>query len=85
MQAMCEMTPFYTSSADSQDFGLTPREREVIALVGAGFTSEDLALKLGISENRANYHLTNVFDKLGVCNCIELLLFAVDQGLIHED
>lgn len=80
------MTPYYTTATSAQqDFGLTPRERQVIALIGAGYTSEDLALKLGISENRANYHLASVFDKLGVVNSIELLLFAVDQGLILED
>jgi DNA-binding CsgD family transcriptional regulator len=69
----------------SQDFGLTPRERQVIALVGAGYTNKDLARELGISENTAKHHLTNVFDKLGVSNRLELVLFAVEHRLINED
>ena len=85
MQAVCQMNPSYTPSDGRQDFGLTARERQVIALVIAGYTNKDLAQKLGISENTAKYHLTNVFDKLGVSNRLELVLFAIDQGLTQED
>ena len=75
----------YVPSEGRQDFGLTARERQVIALVGAGYTNKDLAQKLGISENTAKRHLSNVFDKLGVSNRLELVLFAVYQGLTEED
>ena len=85
MQAVCHMNPSNIPSDDRQDFGLTARERQVIALVSAGYTNRDLAQKLGISENTAKYHLTNVFDKLGVCNRLELVLFAIDQGLAQMD
>ena len=78
-------TPSVSVSGLSQDFGLTPRERQVIALVGAGYTNKDLARELGISENTAKHHLTNVFDKLGVSNRLELVLFAVEHRLINED
>lgn len=62
--------------AESRDFGLTAREREVIALVGAGCTNKDIAQKLEISENTAKHHLTNIFDKLGVDNRTALVFFA---------
>ena len=85
MQAVCEMNLSYTPSVGRQDFGLTARERQVIALVSAGYTNKDLARKLGITENTAKYHLTHIIDKLGVCNRLELVLFAIDQGLAKED
>jgi len=75
----------YTPSVGRQDYGLTTRERQVIALVAAGYTDRDLAEKLGVRENTAKHHLTHVFDKLGVANRLELLLFAFDQGLTKED
>jgi len=85
MQAVCQMDPSNTPSGDRQDFGLTARERQVIALVCAGYTNKDLAQKLGIRKSTAKHHLSKVFDKLGVANRLELVLFAVDQGLTIED
>jgi DNA-binding NarL/FixJ family response regulator len=85
IQAVRQMNPSNSASPGRQDYGLTPRERQVIALVGAGYTNKDLAQKLGISENTAKHHLTNVFDKLGVSNRLELVLFAVDHGLTKEE
>lgn len=75
----------YTPSVGRQGHGLTTRERQVIALVAAGYTDRDLAQKLGMRENTARNHLIRVFDKLGVANRLELLLFAFDQGLTKED
>jgi DNA-binding NarL/FixJ family response regulator len=58
---------------------------EVIALIVAGYTNKDLARELGISENTAKHHLTNIFDKLGVSNRLELVLYAVDHGLVADN
>lgn len=85
MQAAWETESTYIPYEGRPNFGLTARERQVIALVGAGFSNRDLALELGISENTAKHYLTSVFEKLGVANRIELLLFAVDQGLGLEE
>lgn len=73
------------SPAAPQEFGLTAREREVIALIGAGYTNKHLAQELGISENTAKHHVTNIFDKLGVSNRLELVLFAVEHQLIRAE
>jgi DNA-binding CsgD family transcriptional regulator len=85
MQAVCQMNTSNTPSGGRRDLGLTVRERHVIALVAAGYTDMDLAQKLGISESIAKYQLTNVFDKLGVSDRLELVLLALDRGLIKED
>lgn len=85
IQALRRMTPQSRTSEASRDFGLTAREVQVIALIVAGYTNKDLAQQLGISEHTAKHHLTNIFDKLGVSNRLELVLFAIDHHLISQD
>lgn len=60
---------------------LTPREHEVIALVSEGLKNKVIGEKLFISETTVRHHLTKVFEKLGVSNRLELILFAFGQGL----
>ena len=62
-------------------FGLTPRELEVISTVAAGYTNSEMAQKLSISVKTVKHHLTNIFDKVGVSNRLELALFAVHHHL----
>ncbi len=45
--------------------GLTPRETEVLALVEAGLTNDEIAGTLGISRNAVRYHLKELHGKLG--------------------
>jgi two-component system, NarL family, nitrate/nitrite response regulator NarL len=62
-------------------FGLTRRELEVISAVVAGYTNKDIAEKFSISERTVKNHLTNIFDKLGLSNRLELVLFAIEHQL----
>ena len=66
-------------------FGLTPREREVITAIVAGYTNKDIAQDFSISEQTVKHHLTNIFDKLGVSTRLELALFAVNHRLVQSD
>ena len=63
---------------------LTPRELQVIATIVAGYTNKDIAQKFALSEQTVKHHLTNVFDKLGVSNRLELALFAVNHRLVEN-
>lgn len=60
---------------------LTKREREVIALLGSGFASRQIAERLFIAETTVRHHLTSIFDKLGVCDRFELVFYAYRHGL----
>ena len=82
IHALRRMKPSHNPSEPRRNFGLSSREMEVIGLIVAGYTNKDLARELGISENTAKHHLTNIFDKLGVSNRLELVLYAVDNGLV---
>ncbi|MGA8529227.1 MAG: response regulator transcription factor [Acidobacteriaceae bacterium] len=65
----------------ARDFGLTPREMEIVTLVVAGYSNPDIAQRCSISEQTVKHHVSNIFDKLGVSNRLELALFAVNHRL----
>jgi len=85
IHALRRMKPSRGAPEAPRNFGLSSREMEVIALIVAGYTNKDSARELGISENTAKHHLTNIFDKLGVSNRLELVLYAVDHGLVADN
>jgi len=62
-------------------FGLTARELEIVSTVVGGYANTDIAQKYSISVKTVKHHLTNIFDKLGVANRLELALFAVQHRL----
>jgi DNA-binding NarL/FixJ family response regulator len=65
-----------------QRFGLTPRELEITGSVVAGFSNKEIAKKFSLSEDTVKHHLTNIFDKVGASNRLELALFAVHHRLL---
>ena len=81
VQALLEFRPRPEATASRQKFGLTRRETEVIALIVGGYTNKDIAKKIAISEHTVKHHLTNIFNKLGVSNRLELVLFSLDHHL----
>lgn len=84
VQAIRGMAPLPLAPAAKPRFGLSPRETEVIELIVAGYTNKDLAAKLKISEYTAKHHLTNIYDKLGVSNRLELVLYAIENHLVNS-
>lgn len=67
-----------------KNFGLTPREMEVVTSIVGGYSNKEIAHKLTLSEQTVKHHITNIFDKLGVSNRMELTLFAVSHHLIDQ-
>jgi DNA-binding NarL/FixJ family response regulator len=55
---------------------LTPREREVIDLVGAGLANKQIARRLGISEKTVKTHLTKAFQVIGVTDRVQAALWV---------
>jgi ATP/maltotriose-dependent transcriptional regulator MalT len=62
-------------------FGLTPREREVLRLVAQGHTNRQIAGELFISHRTATTHVANILGKLGVTSRTEATARAVREGL----
>ena len=56
---------------------LTPREEQVVSLVAEGTGNREISQQLTISENTVKKALLRIYDKLGVSNRVELVLFAL--------
>jgi pimeloyl-ACP methyl ester carboxylesterase/DNA-binding CsgD family transcriptional regulator len=59
---------------------LSPREREILALLSEGLGNSDIGERLSISEKTVRNHISSVYDKLGVWNRAQAVVFARDHG-----
>jgi DNA-binding CsgD family transcriptional regulator len=64
---------------------LSPRQREVLGLVAAGRTSKEIAGDLGISESTVNWHISNVFGRLGASSRAEAVALAMRDDAARPD
>jgi len=61
---------------------LTPREREVLSLVGRGMANKVIARELSLSEKTVKAHVSSILAKLGVTDRTQAALYAVRAGLV---
>jgi DNA-binding NarL/FixJ family response regulator len=59
---------------------LSPREREVLALLSEGLGNAQIGERLTISEKTVRNHISKLYDKLGVWNRAQAVVFARDRG-----
>jgi len=83
---VARMPELLTPNAPDQSLScLTPREREVLQLVGEGHTNKEIAAKLFISDRTADVHRTNLMQKLKVHNVAGLTRYAIGFGLVETE
>jgi len=82
VRVLRDLIPAAGEEAKKKAFGLTPRELEVVSAIVLGYTNKDIARKFTISEDTVKHHLTNIFDKVGVSNRLELALFSIEHRLV---
>jgi DNA-binding NarL/FixJ family response regulator len=63
---------------------LTPREREVLALVAEGASNREIAERLVVSERTARTHVSAILAKLGLVSRTQAALWAVREGLAPD-
>src|SRR4029077_5667927 len=62
---------------------LTEREREVMSLVAAGLSNDEIAARLYISPATAKTHVSRTMIKLGARDRAQLVVFAYETGLVR--
>jgi DNA-binding NarL/FixJ family response regulator len=75
-------TPARASASTAAPESLTPREREVLALLAEGLSNKAIAERLDISEHTAKFHVNAVLAKLGVQRRTEAVVRAARMGLV---
>ncbi|RKR91033.1 LuxR family two component transcriptional regulator [Micromonospora pisi] len=65
--------------------GLTEREREVLALVGAGLSNAEIGRRLFLVEGTVKGYLSSIFTRLGVRNRVQAAIVAYEAGLVDGD
>lgn len=60
---------------------LTPREADIVALIGAGLQVKQVAAELGISISSVNTYRSRIFRKMGMSNNAALIRYALQHGL----
>ena len=62
---------------------LTPRELEVLQLICNGLSNREIAAKLELSANTVAVHRANIMNALGVHKTAELVVYALQNGLVN--
>ncbi len=79
-----EVNALAPAPQESDRFGLTPREVEVLRLVAQGRRNSEIAGRLYISSHTVDRHIEHIFTKLAVRNRTEAVLKAAGEGIVFE-
>ena len=74
-----------TGQATPKQFydGLTAREVEILKLLATGMANKQIAFRLKISEKTVRNHVSNTYEKLGIYDRSQAVLYAVRKGLVE--
>jgi DNA-binding NarL/FixJ family response regulator len=73
-----------TGTSTPKEFydGMTNREIEILKLVANGMVNKRIAFRLKISEKTVRNHVSNMYEKLRICDRSQAVLYAVKKGLV---
>ncbi len=63
---------------------LSEREKQIVRLIGQGYKNKKISAQLCISETTVRHHLTSIYNKLGVSDRLELLVYAHRNGFVKQ-
>ncbi len=64
---------------------LTPREKEIIALLAKGASNKEIANTLNLAESTVKIHVQNIFKKLNLSSRVQVAVYAVEHGLAPRE
>ena len=71
------------AAAAARAEALSPREREVLALLGQGLSNAEIARRLSLVEDTVKTHVSSAFTRLGVSNRVQAAVLAYEAGLVR--
>lgn len=74
--------PFSVDQERQAEFGITPRELEILGLIAAGLSNREIAGRLFVSENTIKTHSSRLFDKLGARRRTQAVQLGKEAHLI---
>jgi two-component system nitrate/nitrite response regulator NarL len=74
-----ETTP--GAAVDPGIIPLSPREREIVALIAQGFRNKEIAERLEISDQTVKNQVSKIFDRLGASNRLDVALYAIYNNI----
>ncbi|MGH7040201.1 MAG: helix-turn-helix domain-containing protein [Stellaceae bacterium] len=75
--------PAFRALAEAAAPLLSPREAQILALIGDGLSNKEVARRLGISGHTVKFHIESLFRKLAAGNRAEAVRKGLRQGLIE--
>ncbi|MFG1681721.1 response regulator [Nonomuraea sp. NPDC049269] len=73
-----------TTTARKRTESLTPREHEVLALVGRGLSNQDIGRELFLSQGTVKAHVSAILLRLEVTNRVQAAIIAYEAGLVTD-
>jgi two-component system nitrate/nitrite response regulator NarL len=64
---------------------LSPREKEIIALLAKGVSNKEMAHTLNVAESTVKIHVQNILKKLHLTSRVQAAVYAVEHGLVQKD
>jgi DNA-binding NarL/FixJ family response regulator len=80
-----DIVPSGGSAPGSNVHGLTLREREVLRLLGHGYTNAEISVNLRLSPSTVKSHVQNLLNKIGVRNRVRAAIYAYEIGLLRPE
>jgi DNA-binding NarL/FixJ family response regulator len=68
---------------NGRNSALTKREIEILQLIVDGKSAREIAVQLGISQNTVGVHRANIMSTIGVRKTAELVVYAIQNGLVN--
>lgn len=85
MDLLMEQVRRMPAPSQPEEWGLTPREQEVLRLVAAGLSNKEIAARMYLSPHTVKAHLRSILDKLHLHSRTEAAAWAVRHGLTLGD
>ena len=77
-----QLSPSVTLKGE-RNYGLTPRELEILQLIVDGQSNREIAARLKLSANTVAVHRANIMEALGIHKTAELVVYAIRNGLVN--